>query len=265
MNSQTIIKCWLAVVAMLFVTGCVSARGIPSHGGGKRFDEEQRMLVAAMKQALAKMDLHELKGKKVKILSQAMPSSGGGNVVWGGMQNFSTGFSLSRATDDYVFHESNRNYDVGSNITGGSLNTAWSPNLGYNAHVAVTEGDAQYLMANIEMKCRSENILPGQPPFSHTLWVLIDVLGLNRSRKDYLIVKKENYLAVCEITYYAVDDKSGKLVFKPRRAAGGAQYCEKYNIFTGSNEVFRQLVMPVSTSFIDEAQEVLPAGAMHSP
>ena len=247
----------LLAVIVLF-TGCVSTRGIPSHGGGKRFDEEQRMLVSAMKQAIARMDLHELQCQKVKIISQAMPSTGGGNVAWGGLQNFSTGFNLSRSSDDYVFDPSSHNYDVGRDITGGGLNTNWSPNLGYNSQMAGTDGDVNYLISNIEMKCRQENILLGKPAPAYTLFVLVDVLGINRSRKDYLIVKKENYLAVCEITYYVMEEKSGQLLFGPQRVVGGAEYCEEYNIFTGSDHVTRELIVPEAACFITEAAKIAP-------
>ena len=53
-----------AVLPVLLVasSGCVF-RDIPSHGGGKRFDEEQRMVAKAIRQAVADMDLSELHGQ----------------------------------------------------------------------------------------------------------------------------------------------------------------------------------------------------------
>jgi hypothetical protein len=247
----------ILITTVCLLTGCVSTRGIPSHGGGKRFDEEQRILVASMQQAVANMALDGLKGKTVKIVWQAMPSTGGGSMAWGGLQNFSAGMNLSRSSYDYDYEKNlGPSYNIGQDMGGGSLGAIWTPNTGYNAYMSGTEGDANYLISEIEMKCRHETILLGNPTPEYTIFVLVDVLGMNRSRNDYFLVKKESYQASCEITYYAVEEKTGQLIFCSRRAVGGAKYFEEYNIFTGSNRVLRELIVPEASNFITEAAKI---------
>src|SRR5213075_3294675 len=60
---------WFALIALVAsqLVGCGDFRGIPTHGGGKRFDEEQRIVAGAIRQTLADLELRELAGKKVHI------------------------------------------------------------------------------------------------------------------------------------------------------------------------------------------------------
>src|SRR5437867_3315932 len=60
--------------------GCGAWRGIPTHGGGKRFDEEQRIVAGAIRRTLADMELTELSGKKVAISMECISQDGGGVI-----------------------------------------------------------------------------------------------------------------------------------------------------------------------------------------
>src|SRR5256885_14120792 len=64
--------------------GCGDFRGIPSHGGGKRFDEEQRVVAGAIRTTLADMDLKELENKKVAISVECISQDGAATVSFPG-------------------------------------------------------------------------------------------------------------------------------------------------------------------------------------
>ena len=74
-------------LVLFLVSGCSSFRGLPSHGGGKRFDEEQRVVASAVRRAAGRMDLSELRGLRVRVILVSIPTSGAGNVNWGGLQS----------------------------------------------------------------------------------------------------------------------------------------------------------------------------------
>lgn len=75
-----------AVAAVLLVTsltGCGTMTGIPSHGGGKRFAVEQRLVAASVRSTLMQIDVSPLKGKKVAIMFEMMQDEGGGTLNGG--------------------------------------------------------------------------------------------------------------------------------------------------------------------------------------
>src|SRR3954469_20617955 len=93
----------LIVCALLaLLPGCGDFRGIPSHGGGKRFDEEQRVVAGAIRQTLADMEFKELAGKKVQINVEAIATDGGGNVVFPGINGISAGINGNIGNGDLV-------------------------------------------------------------------------------------------------------------------------------------------------------------------
>ncbi|MEQ1536986.1 MAG: hypothetical protein ABL923_14015 [Burkholderiaceae bacterium] len=47
-SRKTVVLVFAFVLASLFLTGCSTLTGIPSHGGGKRYAEEQRLVSASI-------------------------------------------------------------------------------------------------------------------------------------------------------------------------------------------------------------------------
>src|SRR3954471_3293460 len=87
-RSAPIVSTAIVVLACaLAAGGCGDFRGIPSHGGGKRFDEEQRVVAGAIRQTLADLDLRELKGKKVQSDLECIANAAGGVVAFPGVQS----------------------------------------------------------------------------------------------------------------------------------------------------------------------------------
>ena len=78
-------------------------------------------------------------------------------------------------------------------------------------------------------------------PFDAELFVLVDVLGTNRSRNDYLLWQKEILAASCEISYYARDLKRGNIYFRCRRSSAVASYNETRIFGLGNNYISRTI------------------------
>jgi len=249
----------LILTALLGASGCASFRGIPSHGGGKRFDEEQRIVSGAIRYAVAHMTFPELEGKQARILVTSVPTSGAGNVNFGGLQDISLNGSVSDSTYDllrrliplqYPFEREVFRWDTddemynNSTLTTENYNTqnldeyredertSMGGNLRYRMDHSFftqrsnTEGDVKYLQAVLEMKARHAGVTIDTTKPACMLYVLIDVLGTNRRRQDFVLWKMDDLVATCEVTYYARDMKTGKLLFPARRAAGRAKYRE---------------------------------------
>src|SRR3954453_21238330 len=89
-------------VGAFWAGGCGDFRGIPSHGGGKRFDEEQRVVAGAIRTTLADMDLKELENKKVAISVECISQDGAATVSFPGINNLNAGLSGSYGAGNLV-------------------------------------------------------------------------------------------------------------------------------------------------------------------
>lgn len=213
--------------------GCGVFRGIPSHGGGKRFDEEQRVVAAAIRRTLADMDLSDLRGKRVAITLDSIAHEGGGNVSFPGVTGVTGGASANEGDGissqitpglpgqpSWINSNSNSGY-------GGNIGLHYRAETSYGTHGASTAPDMVYFQASLDMKARHAGLmLGGTEPPEVVLYVLVDVLGTNRSHTGGLVGSTDTLLASCEATYYAQDPKSGQLVFEARRASSAATYAE---------------------------------------
>jgi hypothetical protein len=214
------------LVPLVLAAGCGTFRGIPSHGGGKRFDEEQRIVASAIRQSMAEMDLQELRGRHVRVVVQSIAHEGSGNVNWPGLTNISLSGSLGWNENNYTLTQKGLTVSDTEN-TGVGAGANYRTNPEYYASALGTSQDLTYLQAVLEMKARHDGILlDGQP--DATLYVLVDVLGTNRSRRTYMLRGTDNYHATCEMTYYAQDLASGDLIFRERQAGAVSSYSEEH-------------------------------------
>jgi hypothetical protein len=80
------VRCSLVVLmasTALTLSGCGTLTGIPGHGGGKRFVEEQRLVSASIRGSLKEIDVTPLRGKRVAVIFSLIADEGGGNIVGG--------------------------------------------------------------------------------------------------------------------------------------------------------------------------------------
>ncbi len=212
------------VACLMVVSGCGVFRGIPSHGGGKRFDEEQRVVSGAIRQAVAQMDLQDIAGKRVRIEPANMAHSGGASIRFPGPETANIWAELrSNSYRNDLSQPGRQDYDAESSGTGASM--TYRLNEYYSPHGSYTNEDLTYLLATLDMKARHDGLmLAGSPEV--ILYVLVDVLGTNRSRQNLPFNTRDRLAATCELTYYAQDAKTGELIFRTRRASAGALYQE---------------------------------------
>ncbi len=87
----------LAIIATSqLVAGCGTLTGIPSHGGGKRFATEQRLVSASARAALKSIDVTRLNGRRTFVLYSVISDQGGGTMS-GGRINLGTVLSTAAA------------------------------------------------------------------------------------------------------------------------------------------------------------------------
>ena len=253
--------CLLVFVCAMSAAGCASFRGIPSHGGGKRFDEEQRIVAGCIRYAVSDMRFAELAGKRVRLQMTSIPTSGAGNLNPGGLQDVSLGFNqydnISRLVRSFAplvsssttatrrWNDNEDEWDRFQNVDQTARNdgkvigenqeeerTTLNAGLRYRLDHSYfvtrenTQGDVAYLQAVLDMKASHDGVaIVGNEP-DCVLNVLVDVLGTNRRRRDYVLWKRDDLAATCELTYYARSATNGEIIFAARRAAGRAVYLE---------------------------------------
>ena len=82
-----------------------------------------------------------------------------------------------------------------------------------------------YLAKTLEMHaaCRGVNFIRKRPDL--TLYVLVDVFGVNRSTVDNLLHRIQTYKASCELSYYTVNEETKQVLqATPVQVAGVAEY-----------------------------------------
>jgi hypothetical protein len=229
----------------LLLPGCGTDRGIPSHGGGKRFDEEQRAVSAAIRRTVASMQLDELRGKPVLVVMQTMAHNGGAQTILPGLETGSLGFgllgyALKNGGDSLSVQNSTAGvptspYPVTGTTTSNSTSTlnqgAFNAGLNFRTqpymmpHAFGTESDGFYLKSVIDMRLSMQGMRPVPEADAETaiLVVLVDVLGTDRSRDDWLLWSRDSLEASVELTYYAIHPTHA-VIFAPRRVGARADY-----------------------------------------
>lgn len=208
----------LLAILLVFIQGCNTYRFMPSHGGGKRFDEEERAVSAAIRNTVAQVDIKGLTGRKVNIMLVTLAHNGGGSVTLPGFNSASIGYSQNNSYYGNPYQVDNQE--------GLSANLGYTPNTAGYPTVFGTDQDLTYLEASLQMRLRINGTFTGIPDPEYILYVLVDVLGTNRSRQDSFVVWSDILTASCELTYYVVDVKTNKVESGAKRASAEASYLE---------------------------------------
>jgi|SRR5687768_2910166 hypothetical protein len=248
--------------ASLGAGGCGIFRGIPTHGGGKRFDEEQRLVASAIRRTLADLDLAELENKKTQLVIECVAQDGGGTVIFPGLSSVSAGVSGNVGEGNFVQivpvvpQGSRTQSDNKNSGAGGNVGLHYNTNTTYSPAAMGTGQDLGYLRAALEMKARHAGVVLVAAEPEVVLHVLVDVLGTNRSRTDNFVNSTDTLAATCECTYYAVDAKTGGLVFRARRASAGSVYRESRAWFVDGAQIERNVERTTPTSMpVDEPEK----------
>lgn len=70
-------------VGTIILSGCGTFRGIPSHGGGKRFAIEQELISATARAVAKDIDIEPLLGKRCSLFVVTIGDQGAGNLLGG--------------------------------------------------------------------------------------------------------------------------------------------------------------------------------------
>ena len=114
----------LLVAAILSLMGCGTLTGIPSHGGGKRFAVEQKLLAGTIRACIKDFDLSKLVGKRVTFYVVGMGDGGSGNIN-GGRFGLSSIYSRKRVNSP------ESHFSEIKEITTGDVNTVEKRILNY--------------------------------------------------------------------------------------------------------------------------------------
>ncbi len=261
LSSYKVFQFSILVSIALIASSCREFRAIPGHGGGKRFSEEQRAITKSIRAAVDDMNLMELKGKKVKIVLQSISHSGGGSTRLPGLTSFDMRKTISSSVSNSIANSlggytnlvdpkyllgkdetstgprtNNNNFSArDDNRTGAndSFNHGYryQPNATVNTHSVSTNSDLNYLNSVLQMKCHHEGVVLTNAG-DYFLYVIVDILGTNRSRNDLIAYTKDNLTGECELSYYVMN-KKGQIVFKLRNTGAKSTYGEQ--AFVGFN------------------------------
>ncbi len=208
----------VCLMTLLWTAGCNTYRLLPSHGGGKRFDEEQRAISSCIRNTIAQMDLKPLAGQKVNLAIVTVAQNGGASLTMPGINNISASYNNNNSKYEAPYMiDSQEGFNASVNF---------NPNMSAWPTVFPTDQDQMYMESSLQMKLRLQQSQVPVPDPTFMLYVLVDVLGTNRSKTDSIIYSKEVLLATCELTYYIVDLRTGKTIDKAKRVGAQSGYSE---------------------------------------
>jgi hypothetical protein len=227
----------LLLAAALAAAGCGSYRGMPSHGGGKRFDEEQRVVAASIRQAVSDIDLSRIAAHRVQVVISGIAHNGGGRDRFPGITSGNVGMGMQ-------FDDTASNGDNAVGGGGGPWAPAWrnesehtgmSPNASvsarleheYDSFQSWTDADLGYLEQVIRMHLVHGGVIPTDTNPEYRMRVLVDVLGTNRSRDEWFVTSRDELEASCELTWYVTREEDAKLVQEAQRSGASATYSER--------------------------------------
>ena len=252
-------------LATLLISACASFRGMPTHGGGKRFDEEQRVVSASIRHAANQMDFSKIKSRRVAIEVTSLETSGTGQAFYPGLGSVNTYYDYYDELQKFDF--SHRKMALTPEAGSGFVkdndstrdNIRVTPNFEFNpslrANNNITSQDVDYLSKVLEMRLRHDGfqIVP-LPQAEAYIVVLVDALGTNLGRKDFLLAFDDDLKASCEMTYYVINPNDQKVICAARAVSSASEYMERNIRFSPIQyhkrkvETFNDHITPLPTS-----------------
>lgn len=217
----------LLLCTILLGSGC-AYRGIPSHGGGMRFDVEQQLLSSSIKGTLSGFHWEKLAGKTVNLKIAAVGSEGSAIFVpggWSSRLDAVGGGDFSATRNDMIDDfETTENYrgtaEVGVN---------WNSRSTYVPGEFANKRDYDYLTACILTKLRAVKAKIANRPgekIDVDLYVLVDIMGTHRYRKEYLLWASEVLEANCQMNVVGYDPETHNVLLRNRTLTSGAKYAD---------------------------------------
>lgn len=239
MNGKTDTR-WKILVCAALALGACTYRGLPAHGGGKRFYGEQMIIGQAARAAVAQLDFSRLRGRKVTVILVAVADDGTGSFSPGGLdwnllltgrpaKTFSSTQTRGNTTDErrpHFYAEANARFDGRSS---------------YLADAFSTTRDMEFLTAQVIKKLLSEGV-DVTSSADVELFVLVEVFGTDRYRFDAFFFSRDALRAFCKLSAYAVDRADRSIVLPEITATQGAEYSEESILGFGPFSVRKRLI-----------------------
>jgi hypothetical protein len=174
------------------------------------------------------MDLKALAGRKVNLTIISLSQNGGASLTMPGLSSISASYNNNNSSYSAPY--------MVDSTEGFNASATFNPNLSAWPTVFATDQDQAYMESVLQMKLRLQQSMVAVPDPEYTLYVLVDVLGTNRSKVDSIIYSKDILLATCEVTYYVFDIKAAKVLGTAKRAGSQSGYLESgWFGFSGSH------------------------------
>ncbi len=144
-------------ITVVFSSGCSTLTGIPSHGGGKRFAQEQRLVSASIRSTLKDIDVTPLRGKKVAIVYDLISDEGGGNISGGRLgilAGLTSGYSVSPVTSStgqfQIFNLAETGSRYSNTATGVNSSNATTTNIVQSTNSSGTQNSQSSTSTNAQ-------------------------------------------------------------------------------------------------------------------
>lgn len=174
MAAKRVVQLTMISALILSMTGCGTLTGIPSHGGGKRFAVEQRLVSASIRSTLMDIDVSPLRGQRVAVIYDLVSDEGGGTLTGGRFNLFgavTSGMMVSPVTSTNSAFQIFNLTDVGTNYnntgTGMSQTSAGTSNIVMNG--SGTQSSTQNIGAVTQTSSGTSSTIVNTPATSTTI------------------------------------------------------------------------------------------------
>nr|VFK42925.1 MAG: hypothetical protein BECKTC1821D_GA0114238_101426 [Candidatus Kentron sp. TC]VFK57279.1 MAG: hypothetical protein BECKTC1821F_GA0114240_101629 [Candidatus Kentron sp. TC] len=260
MKHLAMIQCISTIVlASLFLAGCGTMTGIPSHGGGKRFAVEQELISATARAVAKDLDVSALQGKRVAIYMVGIGDEGSGNLTGGrySVEALVRGGYVNTPNSRYPIETTRTTtgnvVTVAENALNAPIDSRGSDRQlsagvryqgigGYLAEAFVNPEDSQFLSAVLQesLVLRGVSVV-GPEQAQIDVYFTVDVFGTVRRRTDYHITNQEVLLAKTALEMTAIDRTTGDIVIPPQTSSFEAEYSEQYVFWAGPVEARKEV------------------------
>jgi hypothetical protein len=214
----------IAVIGLMAALSGCTFRGIPSHGGGKRFCEEQNIVSKAVLDTVSQVDLSALRGKRVRMFVLGIGDQGGGAFEAGGWSTRGTvsgGAGLARGITA----------GDAAGVAAGRADGAatYTDRSAYTAFAIANPRDYQYLTGRLGLQLIRNGVAlsHGGETIDAEVYFLVDVFGTDRGRFELLLYSNSFLHAQTKITYYALTADRSRVLVPPTSVGAGASYSHR--------------------------------------
>ena len=243
----------LALFAAVFVAGCGTFTGIPSHGGGKRFSIEQELISASARAVAKDINVAPLVGRKCALYVITIGDEGSGNLV-GGRYSWeaalrgdyvnipsvrsNTTITTTGQNGETTNARTKSNFIDGVPLVSGGIErvgggVAYQGPPAYQAEAFINPRDAMFLQGIIHEAFALRGVIIVPPESADVdVYISVDVFGTNRSRTEMHVYNRESLVAKTAVEVTAFD-RERRVVLPPVSSSFEAEYREEYIFWMG--------------------------------